>query len=409
MIINGSILNATLINGVDITGPPTIGGVETITSTLDFSEVYTLEYHLSALLIDNLVFPNTFTGIKCIKILNTYNLSSEVVSYLSKITIIESLILSSKSTTSVEFINIINSYLVLTDNLLILLKENITDTLSLDSITTLLKKSIEKVISKLVTTTITNNNVEFINLVTNLLRLVDSINNNAYEIINDSLVVDEVLSSLYKYLSKIIDDVIFSSNLNPSTAYILSLENNISLDDSDNTTSLLNNSLLDSIFFYLPEVSTDHKYITYNYSTEYNSVTEYSNYNFIGSARVNDKYVFINSNGLYEYGGIFDETTPITSSIATSAMSFKSSNLKQVPTIYLGISNSGIAYLKVKVDGKGEIQYRLNKFTNNLQTQRVEIGKGLIGRYFQFELVTSADTFDLESIDFSPIELKRKI
>ena len=42
-------------------------------------------------------------------------------------------------------------------------------------------------------------------------------------------------------------------------------------------------------------------------------------------------------------------------------------------------------------------------------TQKVDIGKGLIGRYFQFELITQASEFNLEAIEFMPLEIRRKL
>ncbi len=63
----------------------------------------------------------------------------------------------------------------------------------------------------------------------------------------------------------------------------------------------------------------------------------------------------------------------------------------------------------IGVDGRKEAVYKLNKRTDNLQTQKFPLSKGLIGRYFQFELVTNANTFNLESIEFYPLIIKRKL
>ena len=83
--------------------------------------------------------------------------------------------------------------------------------------------------------------------------------------------------------------------------------------------------------------------------------------------------------------------------------------MKQVPAIYLGVDSTDKVILKVRVDGKAEVHYQLNKFTNNLMTQKIDIGKGLIGRYFQFELLTEASEFNMESIEFYPLEIRRKL
>ena len=197
--------------------------------------------------------------------------------------------------------------------------------------------------------------------------------------------------------------------LTPSSIRIISLSDNFNLNSSILNLANVFNGIKELFVITLPPDYSQDSYLAYLLSPETMYVSQYSNYNFNGGTKFDHDYLFYNSSGLYKYGGTTDNGTAVTSTVETIAFNFDSSNRKQLPAIYLGVISSGQTYLKVKTDGKNESYYLLNKMTGNLHTQKIAIGKGLISRYFQFELVTQADTFNMESIDFYPIELHRKL
>ena len=91
-------------------------------------------------------------------------------------------------------------------------------------------------------------------------------------------------------------------------------------------------------------------------------------------------------------------------------MAFGTSSLKQVPEALLGVNNTGKVVLVISVDGSHTAYYQLNPASQNLETQQIKIGKGLYGRYWQFELVTvDNSTFDLDTFEFFPVSFGRKI
>jgi hypothetical protein len=219
--------------------------------------------------------------------------------------------------------------------------------------------------------------------------------------------LDSNLSEL-KANSPINDFISLSSQLEAIKRVFEDISDLFILSDNISSASFYYNSITDLITIVMAKPGSD-SYLAYLLAPESMNVSNYSNYNFDLSCRFDDKYLFANSVGLYEYGGKRDDGEPITAEFTTPAHSFSTSNLKQMPYFYLGVTSSSTLILKVRVDGKGEIIYKLNKHTNNLMTQKVDIGKGLIGRYFQFEIITDADDFDLESIEFCPLVIRRKL
>ena len=80
--------------------------------------------------------------------------------------------------------------------------------------------------------------------------------------------------------------------------------------------------------------------------------------------------------------------------------------LKHLPNAYLGVESSDIMQLIVNDD----YTYPARSFDNELKTQRIDVGKGLRGTWFNLKLTgTDGADFRLESIDFIPATTKRRI
>ncbi len=140
------------------------------------------------------------------------------------------------------------------------------------------------------------------------------------------------------------------------------------------------------------------------------AVSKYNNFAFTSSVKLDTEYIFGNSSGLYELGGTLDDADYIQSRVKTAAMTFGSSNMKQVPEIYLGADNSGTVILIVHTDDNATAYYELVPATQGLATQLIKTGKGLYGRWWQFELVTKENsTFDLDTFEMFPIQFGRKL
>jgi hypothetical protein len=227
--------------------------------------------------------------------------------------------------------------------------------------------------------------------------------------ISETIEYSLLTSSIRKSIEKVIEALFISQSSAQNSVILVPLLDNLSINSDYSLSSIIQALLSDELLLVLPNSFGSSNYFTYAFSPETSSISTYDNYNFDGACVFKDKYLFFNKTGIYEYGGKFDNGLPIQSEISTSALMYATSNLKSVPSVYLGVVNSDFVILKVRTDGRGEFTYKLNKHTNNLHTQKINVGKGVIGRYFQFDLITSAEDFDLNSIEFLPLVLKRKI
>lgn len=132
-------------------------------------------------------------------------------------------------------------------------------------------------------------------------------------------------------------------------------------------------------------------------------------YDFNSFAKIGKKYYGAASDGLYNLGGSTDNGLPIEAAINLGKLDFGTQQLKRVQYAYVGVSSERKMYLKVVVEGN-EYVYKARDFDTKVQTQRIDIGRGLRGTYFEFELMNSdgAD-FELSTVDFSELVLTRRI
>lgn len=322
--------------------------------------------------------------------------------------ILESLLIDKLIPTSFNVKNSLEDTFRLSELLSATFKEVIPDILSAYDATGEVLYKIERVLDLITKLEDVNSNVNYSSTIIDLISIFDDLLKRMGADVIEAMILTESIALLYSLHSLILESQGYTDTSSASYVNILSLSDSLSTLDSSNSLAILKALSEDSFIIELPKDTTG-TYLAYLLSPETNSVSTYNNYNFNGCTKFNYKYLFYNKTGLYEYGGSTDNGSSIRSEIETVAFNFQTSNLKQVPSIYLGVDSTDKVILKVRVDGKAEVLYQLNKFTNNLMTQKIDIGKGLIGRYFQFELITEASEFNMESIEFYPLEIRRKL
>lgn len=334
---------------------------------------------------------------------------SDSTSITSGIVILENLLIAGNGTHSINTSDAISEYIELLDSLVLAFNKTVSETLTISSAVSIITNNTNIVVEELIANSSASSLVDFSNTLTEILSFLDTISFGYKFTISESLAINSASSELYKAILTISESLGLIETNSNSYVHIVSLDSTLNLSSVLGSNGNLSEILADNIVITIPTSSGQDTYLGYVFSPEGNTVTTYTNYNFDGNAKYRGQYYFFNSTGLYLYGGVTDDGALIRSVILTSANSFGTSNKKQIPQIYLGATNTAEILMKVRVDGKAECHYRLRKYTNELDTQKIKIGKGLIGRYFQFELITEAEEFSMESIEFFPIVLKRKL
>ena len=248
-------------------------------------------------------------------------------------------------------------------------------------------------------------------LVANILTISDYLNVVAYADVAEEVatVSDDILNS---HGSNVALVEAMEVMLAQEGKLIISLvvEDAVDLSEQSLHSLFSQEELVDGIQFLVSFDDGTHTYTGVTMSPETFGITEYDNYPFSGSTLFDGEYLLTNTSGLYKMEGVKDEDAFITSKIKTASIDFETSNVKQVPKVYLGIDNDTSLILRVNVDGTLGATYQLDLDKDNLSTQLIDIGKGLKGRYWQFELQSKGNTvFDLDEIELYPIVFGRKI
>ncbi len=155
-------------------------------------------------------------------------------------------------------------------------------------------------------------------------------------------------------------------------------------------------------------------YTGWVFNTETMAPSEYRGYSFESMAGIGGRYYGVNSEGLYRLDGDDDAGSPIEASNLTGELDFGSAAIKRVEAAYIGYTADGDLVMKITTTHAGKRRENWYRAVNPVRGEptetRVKPGKGLVSRYFQFELVNvNGADFDIDRIDFRPVALSRRL
>lgn len=150
-----------------------------------------------------------------------------------------------------------------------------------------------------------------------------------------------------------------------------------------------------------------------NYEPRGGEVTRYTNFPFNQIVRFNGEYYGVASNGMYRLGGDTDNGSPISWEIETHFADFGKRQLKRANYLYIGgrIGQDPVVKVRAGESADNNVDYDLiNERTEDAQTHRRKLGRGLRARYFAVGLSDTTGTeIELDTLDFEFDELKRSL
>lgn len=145
--------------------------------------------------------------------------------------------------------------------------------------------------------------------------------------------------------------------------------------------------------------------------TETLSLTTYENYPFNSFAKLNGVFLGASEDGIFALSGPDDAGAPIEGYARVGISDFATSFLKRIDRIYIGYRSQGNMIVRIYTDETVMRDYLLDPTRERgLHGDHVRLGKGLLARYYQFEVrnMDGAD-FDLDCIELKPIKLQRRV
>jgi hypothetical protein len=203
------------------------------------------------------------------------------------------------------------------------------------------------------------------------------------------------------------DAVGIAETVTPLFLLRVTLADTIGIDPDEALQMLFNPTVAEGVEITAAYLSPGGGITTWAMNTQTAAVTEYSNYNFNSFARLGTRYVAASDQGIYSLEGTTDNGTNIIAKIKSGFAQFSGSKFTSFKAAYLGVRGEGDFILRV-VDGEGK-SYDYAVSTRNTRSTKVHMGKGLRARYFSFELISTGQDFDLDSVEFVPITENRRV
>lgn len=166
-------------------------------------------------------------------------------------------------------------------------------------------------------------------------------------------------------------------------------------------------TITEGIEFSIGYLSPGGEFTTWAMNARTGAVTEYTNYEFNSFARIGNKYVGASPTGLYELLGDDDAGTDIVATLTGGFMQFGGTHLSRLKAVYIAAGGEGGFVLRIET-GQGEV-YNYAAATRDMRSTKVHMGKGQRARYFAFELISAGQDFDLDTLEFVPIVVQRRV
>lgn len=132
---------------------------------------------------------------------------------------------------------------------------------------------------------------------------------------------------------------------------------------------------------------------------------------FNSMIELNGEVLGATSTGLFVVDGDTDDGAAIAAIATTGAHDFGSDKIKRAGTLYVGYRADGDLRVRFIVDEHDDAEYVMEQPGHEtLSTERVKVGKGLVGRWWQLEVtnIGGAD-FELDSMSLDLDDLSRRI
>jgi hypothetical protein len=215
------------------------------------------------------------------------------------------------------------------------------------------------------------------------------------------------MSPAWAFAKTVSDGVGIAPLTSPQMLLRVTAADGIGIEPEQLLSAIYAGTLADGIEVVAGYVAPNGSFTTWAINTNKGFVTQYDNFVFNSFAPMGRKYLAASSTGLYELNGDDDAGTDIIARIKSGNLQIGGAQLTSFKGAYLGVRGSGDFVLKLTTgDGK---THTYGVTVESLKTAKINIGKGVRTRYFAFELISTGQDFDLESIEFLPIVASRRV
>lgn len=237
--------------------------------------------------------------------------------------------------------------------------------------------------------------------------LVDSLRQFIDGTLVDSIGLEPSVTVKLTAYETLVETLGLTDTIAPQFLLSAIVEEGIGLSDADIVQMLFSPTLVDGIQLTAGYLEPNGSLTAWAMNARNRAVTEYTNYNFNSFAQLGNRYIAASESGLYELLGEDDDGSDIVARIKSGYMQFGGTHLSRLAAAYIAARSDNSFVLKI-ITGDGAT-YTYEATTRSLRSSKVHMGKGQRARYFAFELTGTGPDFDLDTLEFVPIMLSRRV
>lgn len=242
---------------------------------------------------------------------------------------------------------------------------------------------------------------------TQTIGLVDALTQFLGAEASDSLSLEHTELATYLAIASLAETVGVAPALTPLLLLRVDLEDGVEVTPAEALTMLFKPTLADGVEISAAYIEPGGGLTTWAMNTRTGAVSEYDNYGFNSFAAVGNIYLGASSTGLYELHGEDDVGDDIVARIKSGFLQFGGTHLSRLKSAYLAVRGEGDFVLRIETGHGDTYDYAVS--TRDMRSTKVHMGKGQRARYFSFELISEGQDFDLDTLEFVPVVVQRRV
>lgn len=225
--------------------------------------------------------------------------------------------------------------------------------------------------------------------------------------IADTMGVGETLSAVSRITSALTDAVLASDSPDGSLLVQVITSDDVEIAAEQAVQMLYSDLIGETISVQAIYLSPGSNTTTWALNTRTTALTQYTNYAFNSFADIAGRQIGATEDGLYELTGDDDAGEDIISALKTGMIQMGGSRFTSFKAAYLGVRGGGEFVLKLEM-GDGRVHH-YGVVARDMETTKIRLGRGLRARYFSFELISTGQDFDLDTLEFVPVVMQRRV
>lgn len=239
------------------------------------------------------------------------------------------------------------------------------------------------------------------------MRISDILARMAMAAVDETCNLTDARAAQLRAKSMLLEELDLTASVTPQIIFSAVAHDTVELSVNALLSMILDGKIVEGVELSGAYLSPGGGFTAWAMNTRTGTVSEYDNFAFNSFAASGEKYLAASSEGLFELNGDTDDGDDIIARIRGGYMQFGVVQQSRLKAAYIAVRGEGDIVLKIETAEGQEYTYATS--TRDMRTTKVHMGKGQRARYFAFELVTAGQDFDLESLEFVPIVVQRRV